>query len=202
MGRVRVDEQTKAIALLLHGGSAEQHQPRRLHDLSYLRMAPFAAAVRRVSGGLVAPVLVHNTDGGWVAPSGSGVIQARELIDRLAAAHALPIVLLGHSSGGWVALRAGDSSQVLGSVALAPWIGEQDPKDHLRDKVVRVIHGESDRICSPQRSRDYVEQLQALGADATYLSVPGGHTLLDHPLRWHNLAGQAVTEIVEAEAPA
>lgn len=197
VGRVKVTRRTRAVAVLLHGGRAEQPQPRRFHDVSYLRMTPFVGAVRRAGDGQVAPVLVHNGDGGWVASSGSGVRQAREIIDRLVDEHRLPVILLGHSSGGWVALRAGDGAQVLGSVALAPWVGPQDPIAHLQGKVVRVIHGEADRVCSPQRAQQYVEQLRASGVDATYRSLPGGHALLENPRRWHSEAARAVIEIAE-----
>ena len=195
VGRVKVTRATRAIAVLLHGGRAEQPQPRRFHDVSYLRMAPFVGAVRKAGDGHVAPVLVHNSDGGWVASSGSGVRQARAVIDRLFDEYRLPVVLLGHSSGGWVALRAGDSAQVLGSVALAPWIGPQDPTGHLQGKVVRVIHGEADRVCSPQRAQQYVEQLRSRGVDASYRSLPGGHALLENPRRWHTEAAGAVAAI-------
>lgn len=196
-GRVRVGPRTRAIVLILHGGRSVTPQPRRSRDVSYLRMLPFAPAVTRVSRGAVAPVLVHNTDGGWIASSGTGLVQTREIVRRLTADHGLPVLLLGHSSGGWVALRGGGQDEVIGSVALAPWVGEHDPVDHLRDKVVRVIHGEDDRVCSPQRSRDLVDRLRAIGGDATYQSLPGGHALLDHPWRWHQLAARAVVDVVE-----
>ena len=195
-GRVRVTGRTQAIALLLHGGRATELQPKRFRDISYLRMLPFASAVRRVSRGRVAPVLVHNTHGGWVAQSGSGVVQARELVRRLHAEYNLPIVLLGHSSGGWAAIRAGREKSVIGSVALAPWVADDEHAEPLREKIVRVIHGENDTVCSPAKARRFVERLQALGADATYTEVPGGgHALIDKPWRWHNLAASAVTEI-------
>lgn len=189
---------TRALVLILHGGRAEAPQPSRSRDVSYLRMLPFAPAVWRASRGLVAPVLVHNTDGGWIAPSGSGLTQSRELVRRLAEEYDRPVVLLGHSSGGWAALCSGGEDAVIGSVALAPWVDEGQPVEHLRDKVVRVIHGEADTVCSPQRSRDLIERLHAAGGDATYRSMPGGHALLDHPLRWHQLAAHAVMEVVQA----
>lgn len=197
-GRVRVGSRTRAIVLILHGGRAEARQPRRSRDVSYLRMLPFAPAVWRASRGQVAPALVHNTDGGWIAPSGSGLTQSRELVRRLAEEHDRPVVLLGHSSGGWAALRSGGEGAVIGSVALAPWVDEGQRVEHLRDKVVRVIHGDADTVCSPRRSREFVERLQAAGGDATYRSMSGGHALLDHPWRWHQLAARAVMEVVEA----
>lgn len=196
-GRVRVGPDARAIALILHGGRAVEPRMRRSRDVSYLRMLPFAPAVWRVSMGRVAPVLVHNRHGGWIAPSGSGLVQTRELVRRLADEHGLPVVLLGHSSGGWAALRCGGDEAVAGSVALAPWVGEDDPVDHLRGSVVRVIHGEADTVCSPQRSRDFVDRLRAAGGDASYRGVPGGgHALLDRPWRWHGLAARAVLEVV------
>lgn len=196
-GRVRVGPRTRALALVLHGGRAVDPQPRRSRDVSYLRMLPFVPAVSRLSKGEVAPVLVHNRHGGWIAPSGSGLVQTRELVRRLSDEPGLPVVLLGHSSGGWAALQCGGDDAVIGSVALAPWVDEGDPVDHLRDKVVRVIHGERDRVCSPQRSRAFVERLRASGGDAVYRGVPtGGHTLLDRPRRWHSLAAHAVMDVV------
>ncbi|WEV78748.1 hypothetical protein O9K63_02840 [Janibacter cremeus] len=194
-GRVRVGPHARAVALILHGGRAVEPRPRRSRDVSYLRMLPFAPAVWRASRGRVAPVLVHNQEGGWIAPTGSGLTQTRELVRRLAHEHGLPVVLLGHSSGGWAALRCGDEDAVAGSVALAPWIAEEDPDEHLREKVVRVVHGEADTVCSPQRSRDFVERLRAAGADATYQGLPGGHALLERPRRWHLLAARAVVEV-------
>ena len=79
-------------------------------------MLPFVTAVTRAAGGRVAPVLVHNSDGGWVAPSGSGLLQTREIVRRLHEEHGRPVVLLGHSSGGWAALRCGGQDAVIGSV--------------------------------------------------------------------------------------
>lgn len=197
-GRVAVGPRTLAIALILHGGRSVTPQPHRHRDVSYLRMLPFAPAVWRVSRGRVAPVLVHNRQGGWIASSGSGVAQARQLARHLTTEHGRPVVLLGHSSGGWAALRAGDEDAVIGSVALAPWVGEHEPVEHLRETIVRVIHGGADTVCSPQRARDLVERVQALGGDATYREIPGGgHALLDRPWRWHRLAARAVVEVVE-----
>lgn len=196
-GRVRVGPRTRALALILHGGRAVDPQLRRFHDVSYLRMLPFAPTVWRVSRGQVAPVLVHNRHGGWIASSGSGLVQTRELVHRLAHEHGLPVVLLGHSSGGWAALRCGGEQEVAGTVALAPWIDLDDPVEHLRDKVVRIIHGEADTVCSPQRSRDLVGRLHAAGGDASYHGVAdGGHALLDRPWRWHGLAARAVMDVV------
>lgn len=198
-GRARVSPRTEAIVVLLHGGRAEDLQPNRFRDISYLRMLPFARVIRRESKGSIAPVLVHNQHGGWVASSGSGIVQARELIRRLYDEHGRPIVLLGHSSGGWVALRAGGEDAVLGSVALAPWVAEDEPTQALVTKKVRVIHGDADTICSPVKSREFVERLQGDGGDASYRAVAGGgHALMDHPGRWHALAADAVAEVARA----
>lgn len=195
MGRLRVGRRTEAIVLLLHGGRADTRQPSRWKDISYLRMLPFAWAIARRSRGRVAPLLVHNTHGGWIAPSGSGVVQARELIRELVERHQLPVVVLGHSSGGWAALRVAGDPGVAGVVALAPWVGEDEPTEHLlRPGVrVRVIHGDQDTVCDPVRARTFVERLEAKGVDATFEPVPGGnHALLDKPWQWHARATRGV----------
>lgn len=198
-GSLRVTRRTSAIALLLHGGRSVKTQPDRFRDISYLRMLPFGMAVMRASRGRVAPYLVHNTHGGWIASSGSGLVQARALVRGLSETHGLPVVLLGHSSGGWAALRIADEPGVAGAVALAPWVDEGEGVDHLvrSDAHVRVIHGESDTVCSPVRSRAYVERAVRAGVDATFEGVPGGnHAMLDRPWRWHRRAGEAVTGLV------
>lgn len=195
-GRVRITPRTRAVALLLHGGRAEEPQPQRLRDISYLRMLPFASAIWRGTRGRVAPTLVHNTDGGWIASSGSGVTQARETVRRLHDDHGLPVILLGHSSGGWVALQVGGDEAVAGVVALAPWVDERQSVTRLRGTPVRIIHGDADDVCSPERARHLVERLQGEGGDAAFTSVPGGgHALMDPPWRWHALATRAVAEI-------
>ncbi len=195
-GRRIVTRRTQALALLLHGGRAEVEQPQRLKDISYLRMLPFAAAIWRASRGRIAPVLVHNRHGGWIASSGSGVVQTREIVRGLVEEHDRPVVLLGHSSGGWASIRAGDEPGVLGSVALAPWVGEKEWVSHLVDRKVRVIHGDADTVCDPEKARRFVERLQEAGGDATYESVPGGnHALLDRPWRWHARATRAVLDV-------
>lgn len=198
-GRLRMTARTEAIVLLLHGGRAEEPQPHAWRDVSWLRMLPFARAVRRAGRGRLATLLVHNTDGGWVAASGSGVLQCRELVRRLQAEHGLPVVLLGHSSGGWVALRVGGDPGVAGVVALAPWVAEDEGVDHLVGTPVRVAHGDADTVCSPTRAAAFVDRLRAVGGDAVYRSVPkGDHALLRHPTRWHHLAAAAVQDVLPA----
>ncbi|MBM6545024.1 alpha/beta fold hydrolase [Janibacter sp. YIM B02568] len=199
-GRVRVKDRTRAIALVLHGGRAEERQPNRWRDISYLRMLPFAASIARASNGRVAPVLVHNTHGGWIAKGGSGVVQAREVIRELVEKHELPVVVLGHSSGGWVGLRVAADPGVAGVVALAPWVGERERTAHLRspDVRLRVIHGDADDVCDPERARALVGRVAAAGADATFELVPGGnHALLDSPRQWHGRASRAVLDLVD-----
>lgn len=201
-GRLRVGRRTRAVALLLHGGRAEERQESRWRDISYLRMIPFAVAIARVSRGRVAPLLVHNTHGGWVAPSGSGVVQARELIRELVEGHGLPVVVLGHSSGGWAALQVAADPGVAGVVALAPWVAPDEPAGPLSspDVHVRVIHGEADTVCDPLRARDFVAEVAEGGGDATFVGVPGGnHALTDRPWRWHERAARAVVELAQPE---
>ena len=83
------------------------------------------------------------------------------------------------------------------NLELADMIRERDRA--LHDKVIRVIHGENDIICSPARARAFVDELREAGTDATFTGVPGGgHAMLDKPWRWHVRAARAVKEIVDS----
>ncbi|MGW6742518.1 hypothetical protein ACWGDX_17655, partial [Streptomyces sp. NPDC055025] len=61
---------------------------------------------------------------------------------------AVPVVLVGHSTGGRAALRASAHPQVQGVLALAPWLPADEPNDHPRGRRIVLTHGDRDRVTS------------------------------------------------------
>jgi dienelactone hydrolase len=88
--------------------------------------------------------------------------------------------------GGRVALHLAGDHRVGAVAALAPWVDPADRPRWHRGLHLLVMHGTRDRITSPRRSKDYADALAALGADVTYVPVPGvTHAMVRQARRWH-----------------
>jgi len=181
----------RAVALILHGGSATSTRPVTWRSLASARMIPFAAAARRIGQGegLVVARLRYGQRG-WNGAAEAPVHDARWALDELSARFpALPIGLIGHSMGGRTALRVADHSSVRSVVALAPWIEADDPVEPLQERRVLVMHGDGDRITDPRASAEFTARLAGLASSATYIAVRGEkHAMLRRPRLWHRLA--------------
>lgn len=202
MPRIRITtlpgpSRPRVVAVLLHGGRAQQPRPVPLIDASYLRMLPFAWRLRQERDLRV--VLLHNPAGGWGGRRGAGIEEGSDALAEIAARWPeVPLILVGHSSGGWASLLLGDRPGVRGVCALAPWIDGSVPWRQLLGVKVRVVHGDRDRVTSPRRSASYVARLAAAGGDATCEVVPdAGHAMLERPGWWHERVVALVREIAE-----
>jgi dienelactone hydrolase len=101
----------------------------------------------------------------------------------------VPIVLVGHSMGGRVALRVADAALVVGVVGLAPWCDPADPVRQLAGQDVLIAHGTRDRITSPAGSLAFAQRAQDVGAHVERLEIDGEtHAMLRRPRLWHELA--------------
>jgi len=138
----------------------------------------------------------------------SCVEDARAAID---AAGAQPVLLVGFSMGGAVAVRAALHPSVTGVLGLAPWLpGELDVAP-LVGRRLDVLHGALDRWLpgipgvNPSISRRGFERARRLGVDGTYTLIPGavhgialrsrrsGRLLaLPRAARWSELAAEHV----------
>ncbi|WP_410809715.1 alpha/beta hydrolase [Micromonospora sp. 067-2] len=174
----------QGIVLLLHGGRAASMAPSP-RGLAYLRMLPFAHAVSETTGGRgIAVWRLRYRYRGWNEPYRHPVEDARWALARAHRDHpGAPIVLVGHSMGGRVALRVGDSPDVAGVCALAPWIEAGEPVRVPRGLPVLIAHGDRDRTTDPEASARYAA---ALGT--RYVPVPNdGHAMLRRPGVWTDL---------------
>ena len=120
--------------------------------LAVIRMAPFATAVEHRGGDRLAVLRLKNRVRGWNGERQDPLTDARWALDRIR--HVLPgvpIVLVGHSMGGRVALRLAAEPDVVGVAALAPWV-ESDSVQARPGTPVLLAHGSRDRITDPRRT--------------------------------------------------
>jgi pimeloyl-ACP methyl ester carboxylesterase len=177
----------RAAVLVLHGGTENSTAPAAPWQPAYLRMIPFARDLRRAPG--VAVWQLCNRTRGWNAPGLDPVADARWALERLRAAHPdVPVVLVGHSMGGRVALRVADDPAVVGVCALAPWTPEGEPVEQLAGRTVFIAHGDRDRTTEPALSLGYAERAKAVtGAVARFEVLGEAHALLRRYRDWTRL---------------
>lgn len=188
----RGERPVEAIVVTLHGGPERGFWPTPAWSAPYLRMIPFGERVRELSQDRIAVVRLRHTQTGWNGRRRTTVGQATWLLGDIAQKRpGMPIGLLGHSLGGRTAFAAAAFGQVTSVVALAPWVTESDPVEHLRDVDTLVIQGDRDGVCPPEDSRAFVERVRASGGRIAYEEIPGaGHMMLREHRRWHDLAAR------------
>lgn len=185
---------------MLHGG--QEHSADPVHDrhASWWRMALMARALRSYAERHdLALVLVRYRKRGWNSPTDPDPVRdARFALARMAERFGeVPIVLVGHSMGGRTACRVADDPQVVGVVALAPWLPRGEPNEAIAGTHLRVVHGTRDRWTSARWSKDYVARAEGLAASATWTSMPrAGHFMLRRVGRWNRFVGDSVSDIL------
>jgi dipeptidyl aminopeptidase/acylaminoacyl peptidase len=183
----------RGSVVMIHGGWWRAQHDLHLTDPLCARLAGAGWTVgnlefRRTGG-----------DGGGWPQTLSDVAKAIEALDRQAG---LPLVLVGHSAGGHLALLAARRAAADAVVALAPitdvarcaaaglgegatplFMGDADeaayvdasPIGHLPLGIPQlVMHGTADVRVPVEHSRDYVTQARSLGDPINYVEVDGG----------------------------
>ncbi|GAA5123252.1 alpha/beta hydrolase [Haloechinothrix salitolerans] len=186
---LRARTTVRAVALVLHGGAEHGHERIRPWSHAYLRMVPFARALHRAgrTHGLEVR-LVRNRVRGWNKPHLHPVHDARDALAEIRRDHPdVPVVLIGHSMGGRVALRVADDPNVVAVCALAPWTTEKDWVEPVADVRVLIAHGTQDAITSPEASHEYARRADHV-TDVVRAEVRReGHALLRRPGIWTRL---------------
>ncbi len=188
---------TSAV-LVLHGGSVESTMRVARLSSAALRMVPIArAAARQVPSAAV--YRLRFSVRGWNGNGATVLGDAHRAIDQLAAQHpGLPIVALGHSLGARVAVQSARTcAEVVGAVALAPWLVADDPVVGLRGVPLFVVQGTSDRTIPEHTTRAWLDRARGEGAEVTSeLIQRGGHPMLRFSRRWHGLAVDGVRKVL------
>ncbi len=193
--------ETHAIALILPGGSGDEAGPGDRYRPSVLRMLPFTWSLRRAGThrGLTVALLRYRV-AGWKDGADSAAVDAQWALDDLRERFgAVPVVLLGHSMGGRVALSVASAPTVLGVVALAPWVHEDLRVAGLAGRRVLIAHGDRDRVTDPRASRAFAAQARAAGSEVQDVEIAGdGHAMLRRFGTWHRLAREGVLRMLDA----
>jgi dienelactone hydrolase len=108
----------------------------------------------------------------------------------------VPLCLVGHSLGGRAAILAAGADRVLGAAALAPWVYPGDVPGGIEGKRFLIVHGDRDRIASPQRAAALADRLRAY-ADVEFVLAEGArHAMLRRHEEFSGRAARFATEVL------
>jgi len=184
---------------VLHGGAEKSGKPVRRWRLAYLRMVPFCRHIARAGSGSGAELrLVRNRVRGWNAPEEDPVVDARKALRRIHEQRpGIPVVVVGHSMGGRVALTVADDPAVAAVCALSPWTPPEMPVEPITGRDVLIVHGTLDRTTSPHASYHYARRAAPSAAAVTRIEVRGsGHAMLRRAHRWHRMVAWYVLHVI------
>jgi predicted esterase len=183
---------TTGVVVVLHGGRSLGPEPTSPMQLSVLRMAPVARAIRHALRG--SQVLVDRPRfqlRGWNGEAASPVRDLTGLLDKISRDFGrIPVVLVGHSMGARAALRVAGHPMVSAVAGLAPWLPPGEPVGQLAGRRILLVHGSDDHTCNPEETWAYAERARSAGQVATIEMRNGGHAMLRRARRWHRLAAE------------
>ncbi len=195
-------QDVRAVVLVMHGGRESSRAQVNRYQLAYLRMVPFARDIAAHGRGHGISVwLLRNRYRGWNAPDLDPVQDARWALARIREQHGdVPVVLVGHSMGGRVALRVGGDRGVVAVVGLAPWCEEGEPVEQLAGRAVLIAHGDLDRMTDPRLSHRLARRAKAATDRVARFEVVGErHAMLRRAAVWTRLVTGFVLGVLETQ---
>ncbi len=195
-------EDVRAVVLVLHGGRERSRAPVTRLQLAYLRMIPFAKDIRRHGAEQgVAVWVLKNRVRGWNAPDLDPVRDAEGALAEIRRVHGdVPVVLVGHSMGGRVALRVAGDPSVVAVCALAPWTKPNEPVEQLAGRTVLIAHGVLDRMTDPELSYSYARRAKLVTDRVVRFDVQGErHAMLRRADKWTRLVTGFVLGVLDTQ---
>jgi len=193
---------TRAVVMVVHGGTSVSTRPTSPTQLPVLRMVPIAKAIRQaVRGADVAVWRPRFVLRGWNDAQASPVADLYRLLDGLAAtAHGLPVILVGHSMGARAALRAGGHQLVTAVAGLAPWLPPDEPVAQLAGRRVLLAHASRDVVTRPADTWAYANRARE-ASQVTAIEVKDSeHAMLRRASLWHDLAAEFTRAVLDLPA--
>lgn len=184
--------------LALHGGRPRGRNRVGRFDLPYLRMRHLARRVHAdVAPRGVAVWMLRYSVQGWNGDDASPVADARWALDEMRRRDAGPVVLVGHSMGGRTAFRVAGAEDVVGVVALAPWLPPGEPLGEVSGRRVVIAHGTLDTRTDPRLSRKYASDVFGIAHHVRHVDVEGdSHALLRRAAEWERLVATTAVQML------
>lgn len=190
--------------LVFHGGSADSTMKVAPLSLAVLRLVPVAWTVARKVP-TAAVYRLRFSVRGWNGDGAAVLDDAKWALQEIEAEHpGLPIVVVGHSLGGRVAMHVAGWTGVVGAVGLAPWVEPTDPVEQVAGVPLAIIQGTNDRMVPEPSTRAWLRRARDAGARVDSTLIEGaGHAMLRYFWRWHRLTADGVSSVLtSAEHPA
>ncbi len=193
-----VPEAPAGAVLLLPGGTVASTTPVGRGNLPAARMIPFARGIAHAGRGRLAVARLRYRVRGWNGAAADPLVDARSALVQIRERWpGIPIVLVGHSMGGRVALHLADAPGVRGIVLLAPWIDRRDEPRGGPGLRALLMHGSADVITSPAATAAYAALLERRGVDVTLDLVAGSlHAMVPRAGYWYRRVAGFVTDTV------
>ena len=189
-----VDGPPNGLVLMLHGGRADGMTEVDDSSASWRRsrwmMDHVSGRITRAGAGVW---LLRYGIRGWndraVSPP-SPVPDARWALEEVRRVHGeVPVVLLGHSMGGRTAVAVADDPNVVGVVALAPWLPSGEPGAAVAGKQLAAAHGRSDKITSYRQTRTFCRTADGVASSVEFHDMGRvGHYMFRRIPAWNHFA--------------
>jgi predicted alpha/beta-hydrolase family hydrolase len=197
------DPAPRAVVLVLHGGQETSTEPVHRLRPAYLRMLPFALDLARAGRPARVGVLaLRYRVRGWNGSAMDPVSDARFALAEIHRRHpGVPVVLVGHSMGGRVALRVADDPAVVGVCALAPWTPAGEPVAQLAGRTVLLAHGTQDAVTDPELSYAYAVRAREVAEVCRFEVRDEAHAMLRRAGEWRRLVRRFTLGVLGVTEP-